>query len=177
MSLLENQLPLFILQKLLELSRVAANPDNCTLIELTCLLLQKIMDEWVREDSWKKLNSSEVLHFVDFIRKCQQPMVRYPQKRGTGILSAPTATELHQSGVKFKHPEKSSLLDVSFINGILEIPHLKIHGCTEILFRNLQDFEQWHCKSKDNFVSDYTSSSAASSVLLMMWNYLLIMRI
>ena len=51
MSLLENQLTFFILQKLFELSRVAANPDNCTLIELTCLLLQKIMDEWVKEDS------------------------------------------------------------------------------------------------------------------------------
>jgi hypothetical protein len=155
MSLLENQLPFFILEKLFELSSVAANPNNCTLTELTCLLLYQIMDECVKEDSWKKLNSSEVLHFVDFIRKCQQPTVRYRQERQTGILSAPTATELHQFGVKFKHPEKSSLLDVSFINGILEIPQLKIHGRTEILFRNLQVFEQCHCMSEDDFVSDY----------------------
>jgi hypothetical protein len=155
MCLLENQLPFFILEKLFELTSVAANPDNCTLIELTCLLLQKIMHEWVKEDSWKKLNSSEVLHFVDFIRKCQQPTVQNRQERGTGILRAPTATELHQSGVKFKHPEKSSLLDVSFSNGILEIPQLTIHGRTEILFRNLQAFEQCHCISEDKFVNEY----------------------
>ncbi|XP_034899911.1 UPF0481 protein At3g47200-like, partial [Populus alba] len=155
MCLLENQLPFFILKKLFERVENHANPDNRTLIKLTCLFLRTIMDDWVKEDSWEQLDSSKVLHFVHFIRKCQRPKVRHRHKQGTGILRAPTATELHQSGVKFMHPEQRSLLDVTFSNGILEIPQLKIHGRTEILFRNLKAFEKCHYKPKDHFVSDY----------------------
>jgi len=51
MCLLENQLPFFILQKFFELSSVAANPGNCTLIELTCGLLKVPWSDWVEEDS------------------------------------------------------------------------------------------------------------------------------
>ncbi|XP_061982184.1 UPF0481 protein At3g47200-like [Populus nigra] len=155
MCLLENQLPFFILQKLFELSSVASNPKNCTLTELTCGLLKVTWPDWVKEDSWKIIDSSGVLHFVDFLRKCQQPTETHRPAKEEALLSAPTATELHQSGVKFKRPEKSSLLDIRFSNGILEIPQLKIDDSTEILFRNLQAFEQCHHRLEYIFVSDY----------------------
>jgi hypothetical protein len=57
--------------------------------------------------------------------------------------------------VKFKNPGKNSLFDITFSNGILEIPQLKIDDSTEILFRNLQAFEQWHHRLEYIFVSDY----------------------
>ncbi|KAI9398643.1 hypothetical protein POPTR_003G206201v4 [Populus trichocarpa] len=153
MCLLENQLPFFILQKLFELSSVASNPENCTLTELTCWLLTVPWSDWVKEDSWKIIDSSGVLHFVDFLRKCQQPKEqRFPAK--DALFDSPTATELHQSGIKFKNSKKGSLLDITFSNGILEIPQLKIDDTTEILFRNLQAFEQCHL-GNDNFVSNY----------------------
>jgi hypothetical protein len=155
MSLLENQLPFFILQKLLELSSVAANPENCTLIELTCGLLKGQWSDWVKEDSWKIIDSSRVLHFVDFLSKCQQPTEKHRPAKEEAFLSAPTATELHQSGVKFKNTERSSLFDITFSNGILEIPQLKIYDGIEILFRNLQAFEQCHHANGDTFVNDY----------------------
>ena len=144
MSLLENQLPFFILEKFLELSSGAANPENCTLTELTCGLFKCLWPDWVKEDSWKIIDSSGVLHFVDFLRKCQQPTEKARPAKKEAFLSAPTATELHQSGVKFKHPDKSSLLDIRFSNGILEIPQLEIYHVIEILLRNLQAFEQCH---------------------------------
>nr|XP_034919457.1 UPF0481 protein At3g47200-like [Populus alba]XP_034919458.1 UPF0481 protein At3g47200-like [Populus alba] len=125
MSLLENQLPFFILQKLFELSSGAANPENCTLTELTCGLFKGLWPDWVKEDSWKIIDSSGVLHFVDFLQKCQQPTEKHSPAKQKAFLSAPTATELHQSGVKFKRSNKSSLLDITFNNGILEIPQLK----------------------------------------------------
>jgi hypothetical protein len=50
MCLLENQLPFFILRKLFEQSSVAANPENFTLIELTCGLLKVPWSDWVKED-------------------------------------------------------------------------------------------------------------------------------
>jgi len=86
--------------------------------------------------------------------------------------------ELHQSGVKFKRPEKSSSLDIRFSNGILEIPQLKIFDQTEILFRNLQAFEQCHGRNAHTFINDYIYFiSCVVAVLLMMWKYMLIMRI
>jgi hypothetical protein len=57
--------------------------------------------------------------------------------------------------VKFKRPEKSSSLDIRFSNGILEIPQLKIFDQTEILFRNLQAFEQCHGRNAHTFINDY----------------------
>ena len=156
MSLLENQLPFFIVQKLFERFSGAANPEiNCTLTELTCDLFKGLWPDWVKEDSWKIINPSGVLHFVDFLQKCQQPTEEHRPAKKEVFLSAPTATELHQSGVKFKRSDKSPLLDITFNNGILEIPQLKIYDVIEILFRNLQAFEQCHHRNGDTFVNDY----------------------
>ena len=153
MLLLENQLPFFILEKLFKLSSVA---ENCALIELTCGFLRSQWAGWVKEDSWKAIDISGVLHFVDFLRKCQQPpaLCRLPVE-GTAFSRAPTATELHQSGVKFRNPEKSLLFDIRFSNGILEIPQPQIDEGTEILFRNLLVFEECHHRIEETFVDDY----------------------
>ncbi|KAL9386302.1 hypothetical protein Peur_019426 [Populus x canadensis] len=70
-------------------------------------------------------------------------------------LSVPTASELHQSGVKFKLSKEGKLCGIQFNNGTLEIPQLEIHDGTEILCRNLQAFEQCHHLSEETFVSDY----------------------
>jgi len=98
--LLENQLPFFILKKLFEISSVAANPGNCTIIKLTCGFLLWSWVDWVKEDSWEIINSSGVLDFVDFLRKCLQPTEQHSLAEEEAYLSAPTATELHQSGVR-----------------------------------------------------------------------------
>ncbi|KAM6550577.1 hypothetical protein CsatB_000385 [Cannabis sativa] len=59
----------------------------------------------------------------------------------------PSATKLHQAGVKFKVMRTSkNLLDIQFTfsQGILEIPILKVDDFTETLLRNLVAFEQCH---------------------------------
>uniref|UniRef100_A0A6N2LN07 Uncharacterized protein n=1 Tax=Salix viminalis TaxID=40686 RepID=A0A6N2LN07_SALVM len=153
MCLLENQLPFFFLEKLFELYP----RTNRTIMELTFEVLQGKWRNWVKEDSWEKINSSRVLHFVDCLRKCQQPTKQHLLAEKPSFPSAPTTTELHQSGVKFENPEGKSLFDITFSNGILEIPQLAIYDSTECLFRNLQAFEQCHHKSEDMFVNDYIS--------------------
>ncbi|KAF9686442.1 hypothetical protein SADUNF_Sadunf03G0158900 [Salix dunnii] len=150
--LLENQLPFFFLEKLFELY-----PTNCTILELTFELLKVVWTNWVKEDSREKTNSFGVLHFVDFIRKCLQPTEQHLPAKKTSFSSAPTAMELHQSGVKFKNPERNSLFDIRFNDGILEIPQLTIDDHTEILFRNLLAFEQCHHMFGDKFVSNYVT--------------------
>ncbi|KAJ4958814.1 hypothetical protein NE237_025925 [Protea cynaroides] len=57
----------------------------------------------------------------------------------TGIRSA---TELHEAGVKFEKGPTTSLLDITFSNGVLKIPTLEIEDSTESLFRNLIAYEQ-----------------------------------
>ncbi|XP_058084071.1 UPF0481 protein At3g47200-like [Magnolia sinica] len=55
----------------------------------------------------------------------------------------PCAADLHLAGVKFKKKEKySSILDMKFTNGVLEIPPLVIDEYTKSLFGNLIAFEQ-----------------------------------
>uniref|UniRef100_A0A6N2LNA4 Uncharacterized protein n=1 Tax=Salix viminalis TaxID=40686 RepID=A0A6N2LNA4_SALVM len=150
MCLLENQLPFFFLEELFKLY-----PKDCTIMELTFKLLQPWQHYWVKEDIRGEIDSSGVLHFVDFLRKCQQPTKQHPPAKKPTFTRAPKAMELHQSGVKFKNPEKNSLFDITFSNGILEIPQLTMYGYTEFLFRNLQAFEQCHHRYEEKFVSDY----------------------
>lgn len=54
----------------------------------------------------------------------------------------PSASQLHEAGVKFKRGQSRPMLDVRFRKGVLELPHLLIHETTESLFRNLIAFEQ-----------------------------------
>jgi hypothetical protein len=67
--LLENQIPFFILDDLLKLSQT---PDGYSMIELTRHFLSGAFgDSWVPQDILEQINSSEVEHFVDLLRKCQ----------------------------------------------------------------------------------------------------------
>ncbi|KAF8389066.1 hypothetical protein HHK36_025751 [Tetracentron sinense] len=69
-----------------------------------------------------------------------------------------SVTELHDTGVKFKAGVSGSncLLDLKFIDGVLEIQPLRIHDGTEPFFRNLIAFEQCHYPSSA-YVTSYAS--------------------
>ncbi|KAK4791978.1 hypothetical protein SAY86_022413 [Trapa natans] len=72
-------------------------------------------------------------------------------------VSVPTATELHQSGVRFtQNIESTHLLDIKFDRqlGILKIPHFFMGDATEAIFRNLLAFEQCHYDEGPKF-TDY----------------------
>lgn len=70
--------------------------------------------------------------------------------------SIPGATTLHGAGVKFKtktetKKEAESFLEVKFIDGVMQIPHLLIDCNTNSLFRNFIAFEQCYPKSETHF--------------------------
>ncbi|XP_061983629.1 UPF0481 protein At3g47200-like [Populus nigra] len=155
MCLLENQIPFFILDDLLKLSK---RQVGCSMIELTRDFLSiTVGDSWVPKDILEQINSSEVEHFVDFLRKCQRP-ARREQSQLLESRTAPSAMELHQSGVKFNLGSKEKIFDMNFDfhKGILEIPLLFLEDHTEKLFRNLHAFEQCHCRG--GYVSDYIAT-------------------
>jgi hypothetical protein len=155
MCLLENQIPFFILDDLLKLSK---RQGGCSMIELTRDFLSSTLgDSWVPQDVLKEMNSSKVEHFVDFLRKFQQP-AKQKQPQPLETRTTPSAMELHQSGVKFKLGSREKIFDMNFDfnKGILEIPPLFLEDDTEKLFRNLHAFEQCHCS--DLYVSDYIAT-------------------
>ncbi|KAL3609154.1 hypothetical protein D5086_000174 [Populus alba] len=153
--LLENQIPFFILDDLLKLSKTLG---GYCMIELTRDFLSSTFgDSWVPKDILEQINSSEVEHFVDFLRKCQRPAQR-KQPQALETRTTPSAMELHQSGVKFELGSREKIFDMNFDihKGVLEIPPLFLEDDTEKLFRNLHAFEQCHCKG--GYVSDYIAT-------------------
>ncbi|XP_034930788.1 UPF0481 protein At3g47200-like [Populus alba] len=153
--LLENQIPFFILDDLLKLSK---RQGGYCMIELTRDFLSSTFgDSWVAKDILEQINSSEVEHFVDFLRKCQRP-AKPKQPQSLENRTTPRAMELHQSGVKFKLGSTEKIFDMNFDfhKGILEIPPLLLEDDTEKLFRNLHAFEQCHCGG--GYVSDYIAT-------------------
>ncbi|KAK9285274.1 hypothetical protein L1049_024464 [Liquidambar formosana] len=54
----------------------------------------------------------------------------------------PCVTQLLQAGVKFKMGDQRDLLNIKFNNGVMEIPPILIQESTESVFRNLIAFEQ-----------------------------------
>lgn len=159
--LIENQLPFFILEDLLEASstnRYSPAEVEYSLIELTYKFFEERRGSWIlKKGILEEINSSEVAHFVDFIRKCQKPSESDRTKKELETINIPSITELHQAGVKFRFKPGQSLLDMKFDRGILEMPQLRIDDDTEILFRNLQVFEQLHYLDREEYIANYIS--------------------
>uniref|UniRef100_A0A6N2K656 Uncharacterized protein n=1 Tax=Salix viminalis TaxID=40686 RepID=A0A6N2K656_SALVM len=156
LCLLENQLPFFIVEDLFNLSKILHRREEYSLIELARYFLSATWGSWVPEDILEQASLSKVEHFVDFLRICQQPSRKMQSNKLASTLTTPTVEELHQAGIRFKLGSSINRLDIKFDDdkGTLEIPQIYIQDHTEILYRNLQAFEQ--CNYDDNrYVGDY----------------------
>jgi hypothetical protein len=155
LCLLENQLPFFIVEDLFKLSKIQDRHEEYSMIEVSHDLLSCAWGIWAPNDILKEINLSEAEHFVDFLRICQKP-AEHMQPKKLETLTAPSVAELHRAGIKFKLGSSKNLLDIKFDEneGTLEIPRLRIGQRTEILFRNLQAFEQCN-NGRNKYVRDY----------------------
>lgn len=164
MTMLENQIPFFVLQMLFSL---APTPEQCTLSlnELGFCFFKHIIpgDNSVFKDKF----SQHGYHFLDMIRSHLLPVSQKIKPKATTGSSSKMincATNLKQSGLILKenteHP--SALLDIIFTkSNVLTIPHLKIQQQTEALIKNLIEFEQ--CCSQ---VGDYTPNITSYALLM-----------
>ncbi|KAK1587526.1 hypothetical protein Q3G72_013845 [Acer saccharum] len=157
---LENQFPLFILEDLFNLAKTEMHTNHyegVSMIGLTWKFLQPLNNQFLLEQNLVETNFSKAEHFVDLIRLSLQPPELKPSENVTPIevktLAILSATELHQAGVKFEVGSRKNLFDISFKDGIMVIPNLKIIDESEGLFRNLQVFEILHCNT--NYINDY----------------------
>ncbi|XP_062102886.1 putative UPF0481 protein At3g02645 [Humulus lupulus] len=101
----------------------------------------------LHEDDYKCENK----HILDLLRNSLVfPSSIAKQERSLNCSTdnwqlMPPATTLQEAGIKFKKATSgtfSSILDIKFNKGVIEIPSLFIGDCTESLFRNLICFEQ-----------------------------------
>ncbi|KAH9727174.1 DUF862 domain-containing protein [Citrus sinensis] len=166
--LLENQLPLFILDDLFNLAKTEMYHDDyygVSLLSLTRRFYKDIHEFPSIEENLFEIHFSEAEHFLDLLRLCFQPPPTQSQSQPQSQSRAqpnklktqniPSVTELYQAGVKFQLGSSKNLFDITFRfnKGILEIPLFRISESTEVLFRNLQAFERLGCDTR--YINDY----------------------
>ncbi|KAI5581830.1 hypothetical protein POPTR_007G047700v4 [Populus trichocarpa] len=172
MIMLENQLPLFVLDRLLGLQ--FNNSDQKGLVaQLTLIFFDPLMptDEPLTKSDRNRLESSlgrattfdplsdqGGLHCLDVFRrsllrtgpkpvprnwiKRRSNANRVADKRRQQLIHC--VTELREAGIKLRKRKTDRFWDVKFKKGILRVPRLLIHDGTKSLFLNLIALEQCH---------------------------------
>ncbi|OWM67648.1 hypothetical protein CDL15_Pgr024733 [Punica granatum] len=122
----------------------------------------------------KRENLSDFKHLLDLVRKFMlaeeilemKDERALPPQQGQRALTESTsvstkkykysATELRNLGVRFKGVARSKFYDITFENGLLEIPVIQIDDGTEGRFRNLIAYEE-HYVRENKYIGDYMS--------------------
>lgn len=182
MIMLENQLPLFILDRLFGLQ--FGEPEKKGIVaKLALRFFDPLMptDEPLTKGERNKLESSlryanifdplsdqGGLHCLDVFRKSllrsgpkPEPPKIWIKRRSHANRVADKrrqqlihcVTELREAGVKFRKRKTDRFWDIKFKNGILSIPRLFIHDGTKSLFLNLIAFEQCHFDCSNDITS------------------------
>lgn len=149
---IENQIPFFIIQLLFDILKIPADEG----IDLANLALQLFSDIHPNKSrAFPVMPRNKIHHLLHLFHS-----TLIPSEPRTLALAKhvhvtappewiPCATDLKLAGVKFKKNESAqSFLDVSFKNGLMEIPQLRIYDYTPSLFRNLIAFEQCYPDTK-----------------------------
>ncbi|KAJ3671780.1 hypothetical protein LUZ60_007859 [Juncus effusus] len=143
MLLLENQLPLLVLETLVVTAtnsiKSTRNEDFINKLVLRCLAPQA-----------RALPPGVGLGFhpLDLYRKSllqgptPSPTRRHPPDSSSEIIRS--AMELYEAGIGFRPSNTTSLRDIKFNHGVLMIPSVVVDDTTEFMFLNLMAFERLH---------------------------------
>ncbi|XP_010030528.2 putative UPF0481 protein At3g02645 [Eucalyptus grandis] len=163
MIMLENQIPLFILDQLLQLSE----PDQKRCVPDLALEFFGPLKPTGDPQTKPSSNSQEFAQLPDHGRFHCLEVFRL-SLLGSGPrpesmaqirrLERPqqlihSVTELREAGIRFKKSETGGLWDIKFEGGTLWIPQLLIHDGTRSLFLNLIAFEQSHIDCSNDITS------------------------
>ncbi|XWS30481.1 hypothetical protein CRYUN_Cryun24cG0121200 [Craigia yunnanensis] len=139
--LLENQIPWLVLERIFSLT--ASPSESKSLVELTLEFFGNIFSSDNHSIEPHLFANQEIKHILDLLRKLLLLPYRGEDNHHCfGWQPFPSATSIKQAGIKFRKVASSSILDIRFSNGILEMPSLLIQETTETIFRNLISFEQ-----------------------------------
>ncbi|CAK9144930.1 unnamed protein product [Ilex paraguariensis] len=167
--LFENQIPLFVLIQLIDMTENSnqGNPQDIlarwalNFFRATISSFSRSQTSNNQPTTIPKYNDRHLLSLVhdawySLIAEKGNVIV-IPLSSGTDKSHEfiKSVTELREAGIKFKKTECSSLLDVKFENGIMEIPPLRVDDDTEWLFRNLIAYEQYSGETGNTYMTDY----------------------
>ncbi|XP_025611322.1 UPF0481 protein At3g47200-like [Arachis hypogaea] len=147
--LIENQVPLFVLEKIYNLAFASRLHGGGFPIFMS---LAVSYFSYHNKQGVLAPASSSIAHFTDLLRYFHLPPSRNP---GSLILGH-SAYELVEAGVKFQVNKSSHgcILDLEFEHGILKIPHIVVDDSTEVWLRNIVALEQYHYL-RQHYITDY----------------------
>ena len=148
--LLENQLPFFVIEKLYHLALPSLS-NSLSLIQLT-------FDFFKYWNIHNKAPEGEIIHFTDLLRFFVLPQHdKLPRRNRKKVFPKYSVTQLREAGVKFEVVRSKCVLpvlDLSFKEGVLEIPLLDFHDDTESYVRNIMALEQCY-HTDDRYITDF----------------------
>ncbi|CAL5349335.1 unnamed protein product [Camellia sinensis] len=163
--LLENQIPFFVLEKLLKFA-VPSIPDPSLNKRYLIRCVLSFFGNLFRhgDDTLEKKGDPHDYHILDVLHKCYLPDASPEEENDKTRSRFPSASELDLAGVQFKNRDGEDLFDVEFVKppgplgccrrAQFEIPTLSIRDDTEPLLRNLIAFEQC-CPNVPRHISSY----------------------
>ncbi|KAK9682026.1 hypothetical protein RND81_10G045100 [Saponaria officinalis] len=161
----ENQIPFFVLERLFEEAFGAAYPHT-SFLDLACTYIAKggipaaFGQVVIAATTIERIkNGPEIKHLVDLLRNFCFPStlrVQAQEPSYTNVRFPSNVSNLRVAGVRFMASRSTNLLDITFSNGILEIPPIQLCDVTESFFRSMVLFEQSHLPIIDNsYFVDY----------------------
>ncbi|KAI3412363.1 Glycerophosphodiester phosphodiesterase [Psidium guajava] len=163
MLLLENQLPMLVLDRLVAvcddkkedeyINRLILNffcstsPNNPRMGK--CLhvldvfrknLVQPTLHNVASMGSQSNTRTRKFLHVPDVFGKSL--LMEWRSKGAYDLI--PSATELREHGILFDQSDTDSLEDISFASGVLRLPVIAVEDTTESMFLNLIAFQHSH---------------------------------
>ncbi|XP_048140499.1 UPF0481 protein At3g47200-like [Rhodamnia argentea] len=175
MLLLENQLPMLLLERLVAVCNGKKEEEY-----INRLILK------FRGASENNPSTGKCLHVLDVFRKkrvqlkpdqvvsmgnqnnaCMGTCLHVPDVFGKSLLmeskknkkrkskdseevippATELPTELHEHGIQFEQSETNSLKEISFASGVLRLPAIVVDDDTESMFLNLIAFERFHVEA------------------------------
>ncbi|KAK3120359.1 hypothetical protein QOZ80_9AG0686310 [Eleusine coracana subsp. coracana] len=142
MLMLENQLPLLLLKKLVAVETTNAPIQDFTINRIVLRFLSPTSNP-PTGGVGLGLHPLDVYHRSMLSRPSQawrSPHSNRPEE--TGIMRS--ALELYEAGIRFKKSTAGSLHDIRFRHGVLSMPPLSVDDYTECKLLNLMAFERLH---------------------------------
>ncbi|KAK4413526.1 hypothetical protein Salat_2765200 [Sesamum alatum] len=151
MSMLENQLPMRVLEELVSVQ----NDDFFKEGKLKMRILEFFSQPVSDTDQF-----DNCLHMLDLYRRSllgKEPLPQQKKKRprisrgGDEIIRS--ATELTEAGIRIEKSKTRSLRDISFHRGVLKLPLIMVDDTLESLYLNLIAFERFHVGAGNDITS------------------------
>jgi hypothetical protein len=152
LMLLENQLPLFIIQEIYDqVNPPSQDATAIPFLDLATFHFGKYTFSQGVETS-PSVNGSR--HFTDLLRNLMLNGAIQRSYSSNPIMLKYSAVMLRKAGVKFQATQDKCLVNIKFEKGVLKIPQLEVDHSFERLVRNIMALEQC-CYPSEAYACSY----------------------